>query len=69
MSLFKKEEPQQYQSKGNPVRCLMCKHDYFYVRKSQLNTRVASFFNLDWTNKEATCYVCADCGYIHWFLT
>jgi hypothetical protein len=34
----------------------------------KLNTATASLFNLDWANKSATCLVCSDCSYIHWFL-
>ena len=36
--------------------------------EAQLNTAVATFFNFDWANKTAQCYVCDGCGYIHWFL-
>lgn len=68
MNLFQKEEPKKYESNGHPIICQMCKNDLFLKRKSQLNTRMASFFNLDWANKEATCYVCTECQYIHWFL-
>jgi hypothetical protein len=33
-----------------------------------MNTTGFMFFDLDWLNKSATCYICDDCGYIHWFL-
>jgi hypothetical protein len=33
-----------------------------------LNTAVASFFNFDWVDPTARCLICANCGYIHWFL-
>ena len=36
--------------------------------RPQLNTAVATFFNFDWANKTASCFVCDGCGYIHWFL-
>jgi hypothetical protein len=39
-----------------------------FKREAQLNTAAASFFNFDWTNPSGNCYVCAKCGYIHWFL-
>jgi hypothetical protein len=68
MSLFKKEAPKQYEANGNQIICQMCRNDYFFVQRSQLNTSLATFFNLDWTNKEATCFVCSECRHIHWFL-
>ena len=37
-------------------------------RNSLLNTRAATFFNFDWANDEATNYICAQCGYIFWFM-
>ena len=40
-------------------------NDYEVLRRAQ---EVASFFNLEWVQPSADCYVCAECGYIHWFL-
>lgn len=34
---------------------------------AQLNTAMASFFNLDWANPTAECRICGQCGYVHWF--
>ena len=25
-------------------------------------------FNLEWTAPTATCVICSECGYVHWFL-
>ncbi len=68
MGNSKDNEPGQYEAKGHPIICQICRNDHFFVRKSQLNTKVATFFNLDWANKEATCFVCAECRHIQWFL-
>ncbi len=68
MSLFSKDEPETYEINDRILRCHNCSHDTFWSRRAQLNTAVASFFNLDWANKEATCLVCSQCSYIHWFL-
>ncbi len=68
MELFGKNEPEQIQIVGKALHCEICKHDRFWTRTAQLNTAVATFFNLDWINASATCYVCDGCGYIHWFL-
>lgn len=49
------------------LTCAVCGNQYFHERNSLLNTRVATFFKFDWANKEATNYICANCGYIFWF--
>jgi len=53
---------------GIDLRCEICQHDRFFERQGQLNTAVASFFNFDWVDPAARCLICANCGYIHWFL-
>ena len=53
---------------GHALICPICKNDHFFSREAQLNTAAASFFNLDWANRSATCFVCADCTHISWFL-
>lgn len=68
MGLFTKVKPQTIEVKGNALICPVCKGIYFYSREAQLNTAVASFFNLDWANKTATCFVCENCTHISWFL-
>lgn len=69
MPLFSKEEsPIRVRVQGKALRCRICDHDTFYKRRSQLNTRTATFLNLDWTNPSAYCYVCAKCSHMDWFL-
>ena len=68
MGLFGKEESEQVEVVGQSLRCEICKNDRFWTREAQLNTAVATFFNFDWANPTAVCYVCDRCGYIHWFL-
>ena len=62
------EETKSYEVAGKVLRCLVCGHEEFARRDAQLNTAMASFFNLDWANKSAVCFVCDRCGHIHWFL-
>jgi len=50
------------------LTCTVCGCQQFHERNSLLNTRAASFFNVDWANKEATNYICSQCGYIFWFI-
>jgi hypothetical protein len=62
------EESQEVKVNGKPLECLVCGTKRFQHRRAQLNTAAATFFHLDWANRSADCVVCADCGYIHWFL-
>ena len=66
--MFGKSEPEKVRIAGKELLCQVCGHDRFWQRRAQLNTAVATFFNLDWANTRATCEVCDGCGYIHWFL-
>ena len=69
MGLFSKEEPKHVSIRtGERLTCKVCGFDLFFMRKGQLNTALASFFSLDWTNPTANCVVCGRCGYVHWFL-
>jgi hypothetical protein len=68
MGLFGKSEPETVMLGDLKLHCEICKGDRFWQREGQLNTSVASFFDLDWLNSSAVCFVCEGCGYIHWFL-
>jgi hypothetical protein len=68
MSLFQEEEPQPVEVLENELKCPICDNQLFWTRQAQLNTAIATFFNLDWTNRSATCFVCSKCTHISWFL-
>lgn len=68
MSIFKEDEPLAIDIKGHELSCPICGNKSFWTRQAQLNTAVASFFNLDWANRSANCFVCSNCTYIYWFL-
>ncbi|MEN8123562.1 MAG: hypothetical protein ABFR32_00420 [Bacteroidota bacterium] len=69
MGLFSKEIPaEQVFVKGKKLKCNICGHDKFVYQESQLNTRLASLFDVDFANKKAHCYVCDSCSKIQWFL-
>ena len=68
MKFFKKPEPETVQVKGNDLICPVCSGDHFWTRSVQMNSAVSTFFNLDWTDRSATCFICADCTYVFWFL-
>ncbi|MFD2368694.1 hypothetical protein ACFSO0_01570 [Brevibacillus sp. GCM10020057] len=58
----------QYVAGDTPVTCPCCKHDQFDKDYRQLNSRGATFFGLDWANKEAAILICQNCSYIMWFM-
>jgi hypothetical protein len=68
VGLFGRKEAETVRVVGVDLHCEICKHTRFYSRSAQLNTAVLSFFDMDWANTSATCYVCERCGYVHWFL-
>ena len=68
MKLFRKAEPVTIAVRGHQLKCPICGNNYFWTRRAQLNTSVASFFGFDWANRSATCFVCSDCTHISWFL-
>lgn len=68
MKLFKKSEPQTIAVKGHELKCPVCGNKYFWIKRVLLNTPLATFFDLDWLNRRATCFICSDCTYIFWFL-
>ncbi len=71
MSLFDKTEekvPEPAYILEKPLTCGFCGHTRFWRREAQLHTKLLSFFDLEWMNKTAACYVCERCGHIHWFL-
>ena len=51
-----------------PLFCQVCRNDEFWRHRAQLHTPFATFFNVEFVNRVADCAVCANCGYVHWFL-
>ncbi|MES2274938.1 MAG: hypothetical protein V4592_02870 [Bacteroidota bacterium] len=68
MGFFSADEPKSYEIDGKKLLCQFCANATFHTRNEQLHTPTTTFFNLEWTDKTATCFVCSSCGYIHWFL-
>ena len=58
----------EVQMDGRRLACAVCGGTHFHERNSLLNTRAATLFNVSWANKEATNYICTQCGYIFWFM-
>ncbi|MDP2981833.1 MAG: hypothetical protein Q8O92_00700 [Candidatus Latescibacter sp.] len=62
-------------TEGKPVEVkdkkLVCSHcggDSFAERHAKLNTTLMTLFDMDWLNKTADVFVCANCGHLEWFL-
>ncbi|WP_345950507.1 hypothetical protein ABDD95_03465 [Mucilaginibacter sp. PAMB04274] len=68
MGLFSPEEPLHYEIDGKQLICMFCQNDFFFTRQEQLHSPSRTFFDLEWTDKTATCFICSECGYIHWFM-
>ena len=62
-----KKESAEITIKRKKLECPVCGHRKFFTRKSLLNTRGLTFFNLDFANRSATNHICENCGYIYWF--
>jgi len=67
MARFSKKKPEPVMVRDRKLVCPVCENDQFIETRAQLNTAVASFFDLDFANKEARCFVCSNCTYIFWF--
>lgn len=48
-------------------RCLVCQHPEFDRAQYMLNTQGMTLLGWDGFNRQATCFVCRRCGFIHWF--
>lgn len=68
MGIFNRQEAKAYFVNDKKLTCTVCKGELFYTRNALLNTSLSTFFNLDWTDRSATCMVCASCRHIMWFL-
>lgn len=68
MAFFEKHESETVRVADRELHCLVCGGAKFVSRKAQLNSALATFFRLDWTDESALCVVCTGCGYIHWFV-
>ena len=59
--------PQAFVAGGRKITCPHCSNDRFTRRAAMLNTRLATFFELDWVNRSSIALVCSNCSMIQWF--
>ena len=57
----------RFQAGGKEIVCPHCGNKQFDTGKAQLNTAVATLFELDWLNKSANILICKNCSHILWF--
>lgn len=58
----------RYTAGGVGIKCSCCGNDTFQKDYRQLNSRGATFFGLDWANRNATILICLRCSFISWFM-
>ena len=61
-------ESQPIEVAGRPLRCVVCTNATFWHRRALMHGRGVTFFGFEWASPAADCAVCANCGYVHWFL-
>lgn len=63
-----KPKSNEVEIKGNKLICPICKHTFFWTKKTLMNTARLTFWNMEYLNKQAVNYICDSCGYVIWFL-
>lgn len=61
------KNPQKYKINNINLKCQICQHNLFLYRTAQLNTKLYTFFDLEWLNKNAHILTCEKCTYLMWF--
>ena len=61
-------EAREIQIAGSQLRCQVCDYTRFFRREAALSTGASNVFGQDWANSQASCFICEQCGYVHWFV-
>jgi hypothetical protein len=64
-----KRSPNLATVRRRPFECTVCGGGLFWHRSALLNTPGLAFFDLAWANRSANLLICADCGFVNWFLS
>jgi len=54
--------------KEKELQCSHCSHNQFSKVEGLLTTTWVTLFRFPFWNKSASCFVCKNCGFVHWFL-
>jgi hypothetical protein len=65
---IEKTEPRLIEAGGKPLSCQVCGNMTFRQRDAVLHGALASFVSLEWLSPKCVCYICASCGFVHWFM-
>ncbi|OEU94809.1 hypothetical protein [Streptomyces oceani] len=65
----KDPKPQRATVAGNPLSCVVCKHDVFWQRDVKLNTGAKELLGIAFVDQTASGLVCWSCGYVHLFVS
>ena len=60
--------PESYFIHGRPLRCHHCAGDQFTHRDAELTPALQQLFGPAWGQPSADIYICARCGFVHWFI-
>lgn len=67
MGMFGDEKPKRVKILDDlHLTCTICEHDHFWRSEARLEQPMA--FSNSWFRPAASFFVCARCGYMHWFL-
>ncbi|MCW8131019.1 MAG: hypothetical protein KIS92_11775 [Planctomycetota bacterium] len=67
MGMFGDEKPKKVKILDDLyLTCTVCKHDHFWRGEGRLQT--TGVIAPGWSQPAASFFVCAHCGYMHWFL-
>jgi predicted nucleic-acid-binding Zn-ribbon protein len=60
-------EAREVRIAGKHLRCQVCDYTRFFRREASLSTGASTTFGQDWANSKANCFICEQCGFVHWF--
>jgi hypothetical protein len=63
-----RSDPVRVDLLGRTLKCLVCGAEKFHKRRSHLDTSLSAGMKPEWHESPATCLVCDECGYLHWFI-
>jgi len=61
-------EAREVQIAGRQLRCQVCDYTRFFRREAGLSSGASNAFGQDWASSQASCFICEQCGYVHWFV-
>jgi uncharacterized protein with PIN domain len=63
-----KTDPIRVEMEGNNLKCLLCSHELFHKRRTQVQVALPGGMSPEWHENAAYCLVCDHCGHVDWFI-